>query len=310
MSAEQHPNAALLQQAFDSFTATSLHLGTYYRHLEEQVGQLRHELERTNRALKTSLEEQETLREQAERNRRLAAVGEMAARMAHELRNPLGSIELFASLLAKSTAGEPDARRWAAHLSTAVRAMDHVLSNLLLFTGKPRPRLRPVSLPAVIDDACRLAGPMMAQHRIECRQCLDAMVAPVLTPVLTDEDLLRQILLNLILNAVDAMPQGGVLTIAAAPSSSEFGRTPADFTLSVGDTGAGIPEAVLPKIFDPFFTTKHHGTGLGLAIVHNAVTALGGAIEVESREGAGALFRLTFASHPHPRPEDGHAQTA
>ena len=301
----EHNNAALLQQAFDSFTATSLHLGTYYRHLEEQVAQLRNELEQTNRALQTSLEKQETLREQAERNRRLAAVGEMAARMAHELRNPLGSIELFASLLAKSSTGEADARRWASHLSTAVRTMDHVLSNLLLFTGKPRPRLRPVSLQAVIDDACRLAGPMMAQSRIRCRQCADAMTAPALT----DEDLLRQMLLNLILNAVDAMPQGGELTITAAPSPSEPGRTPAGFTLSVADTGAGIPEAVLPKIFDPFFTTKHNGTGLGLAIVHNAVAALGGTIEVESREGMGALFRLTFDSHLRPRPEDADAPT-
>src|SRR5581483_7967884 len=142
----------LLHEAFSRFNSLSLNMERSYRLLGEQVIRLKKELAMKNQALKTSLEEKEMLREQAERNRRLAAVGEMSARMAHEIRNPLGSIELFASLLKKGLFDRPE-RKWAEHLSTAVASMDHVLSNLLLFTSAPAPHFRKTDLLKIIEGA-------------------------------------------------------------------------------------------------------------------------------------------------------------
>jgi len=284
----------LLEKAFNSFTTTSLHLEKYYKFLEDQVRQLRSELENKNRALKISLEEKEAFREQAERNHRLVAIGETAARIAHELRNPLGSIQLFASLLAKHLESDPEKQKWAEYLQTAVRAMDYALSNLLHYTRKPKPHFRKTEIAAIIEDAWQFARPMIEQNGIRYRPSDKRRVGSIDS----DEDLLRQILLNLILNAVDAMPHGGELCISAEPYPERSGpdRAPEGIVLSVSDTGTGIPDEVLSRIFDPFFTTKERGTGLGLAIVHNAVTALGGTIQVRSQAGPGTLFRLIFPS--------------
>lgn len=293
----EEKKAELLREAFSRFNETSLDLEKYYRLLQEQVAQLKSELEAKNRALEESLQQREALREQAERNHRLAAVGEMAARMAHELRNPLGSIELFSSLLKKRVA-DPSLRQYADHISAAVGAMDYALSNLLLFTRTPTPSFRKTDLRRMIEEARLFALPLIRQNRIGWIESIETLSGPVRC----DEDLLRQILLNLILNAVEAMPRGGELRVTVAPQEKDepFGSDPGAVTpndgvkITISDTGDGIPPEILPKIFDPFFTTKSKGTGLGLAIVHHAVTALGGTIQVQSEINRGSTFTLTL----------------
>ncbi len=284
----------LLQEAFSQFNLTSLDLERCYRLLEEQVRQLNADLEEKNKLLKTAIEEKEALREQAERNLRLAAVGEMAARMAHELRNPLGSIELFASLLKKGLAKEPDKVKWAEHISSAVMAMDYSLTNLLLFTGKPTPNVRKIDIGGIISESRIFASHLIQQNRIEFVQEIGLMPEPFLG----DEDLLRQVFLNLILNAVDAMPHGGQLRVVAAPHQTQPEKDGAAreeaVMVTVSDTGCGIPQEALSKIFDPFFTTKDKGTGLGLAIVHNAIQAHNGLIQVQSEPNKGTTFTLIF----------------
>ena len=277
----------LLREAFTQFSRTSHDLERSYRRLQGQVRELRAELAAKNRALTTSLAEQEALRDQAARNHRLAAVGEMAARMAHELRNPLGSIELFAALLRRQLADRPEQRQWAEHVSTAVAAMDYVLSNLLLFTRPPRPRRRRVDLAPLVESARRFAI-----HRLEQNQVVfECDLTAVAGPAWCDPDLLRQALVNLILNAIDAMPHGGRLTVTAAARAGGV-------EIAVQDTGVGIPATALAHIFDPFFTTKGQGTGLGLAIAHNALEAHGGAIRVESPGDRGARFTLWLPPEP------------
>lgn len=293
----EEKKAELLREAFSRFNETSLDLEKYYRLLQEQVAQLKSELEAKNRALEESLQQREALREQAERNHRLAAVGEMSARMAHELRNPLGSIELFSSLLKKKVA-DPSLRQYADHISAAVGAMDYALSNLLLFTRTPAPFFRKTDLRRMIEEARLFALPLIRQNRIGWIESIETLS----DPVRCDEDLLRQILLNLILNAVEAMPQGGELRVTVAPqerdepSGSDRGAVMSNdgVKITISDTGDGIPPEILPKIFDPFFTTKSKGTGLGLAIVHHAVTALGGTIQVQSEINRGSTFTLTL----------------
>ncbi len=282
MAVEEN-KADLLKEAFSRFNETSLDLEKSYRLLQEQVAQLKNELEAKNHALEESVRQRETLREEAERNHRLAAVGEMAARMAHELRNPLGSIELFASLLKKGLA-DPSLRQYADYISTATTAMDYALSNLLLFTRRPTPHFRRTDPKRVIEEARLFALPLIQQNRIRWVESIE----PLPDQIWCDEDLLRQVLLNLILNAVEAMPRGGELRVGASD----------EITLTISDTGGGIPEEILPRIFDPFFSTKQNGTGLGLAIVHNAVTAHGGSIQVESKVNQGTTFTLSFPSEP------------
>ncbi len=283
----------LLHEAFSQFNSTSLDLERCYRLLEVQVRQLNVELEEKNKLLKATIKEKEALRAQAERNLRLAAVGEMAARMAHELRNPLGSIELFASLLKKGLAKEPDKVKWAEHISSAVMAMDYSLTNLLLFTGKPTPNFRRVDIGGLVSESRIFASHLIQQNQIEFVQ----EIGPMPELFLGDEDLLRQVFLNLILNAVDAMPQGGQLRVAASSHQMKPEKDAIaceGVMVTISDTGCGIPQEALSKIFDPFFTTKDKGTGLGLAIVHNAVQAHNGLIHVQSELKKGTTFTLTF----------------
>jgi len=270
----------ILEEAFNQFNATSSELEKSYRLLQRDVHRLKKELRETQ-------DEKEALREEAERNHRLAAVGEMAAKMAHELRNPLGSIELFASLLQKEiskTSKDTEKTAWAGHLLSAVKTMDYSITNLLLFTRKPQPVCKKVDLKRMISDLFGFAEQLFQQHHIEVFQKID----PNLKAVSCDEDLLKQVLLNLILNAIDAMPQGGALKISAYRTQDLQEET----VITLSDTGSGISEAALPKIFDPFFTTKSTGSGLGLAIAQNAVTAHHGVIQVKNRAEHGVTFSI------------------
>ncbi len=231
---------------------------------------------------------------------RLAVAGEMAARMAHEIRNPLGSIALFAALIQKRP--DADAARWAGHIATAVGAMNDVISNLLCFAGRPAPHFQQVDMTRVIEDARLFSLHRLQENHIHFTQSTESLPAAIWG----DPNLLRQILLNLILNAVDAMPDGGNLEVTASPyqGTSELPNVPADanrhlsegraIVITVTDTGVGIPPAVLPRIFDPLFTTKVNGTGLGLAVVQNAVSAYGGVVRVTSQPQRGACFTLVL----------------
>lgn len=271
----------LLEEAMRCFNITSYELQKSYDLLSAEVRKLKGELAQKNRALEESTVAQEKLREQAERNKRLAAVGEMSARIAHELRNPLGSIELFASLLKKGLSEEPEKQSWANHIHTAVSAMDYALTNLLFFTGKSNPHLCKTDLKRVIEESSLFAIHLLQQKEIHFVQSLSALTEPIDC----DEDLLRQIFVNLILNAIDALPKGGNLIIRAEVLEKQV-------RILIEDTGCGIPEDQVSKIFDPFYTTKNKGTGLGLAITYSAIVAHHGTIEVKSKVGEGTTFTV------------------
>jgi signal transduction histidine kinase len=270
----------LLHEAFHRFSSVSLELERSYKSMEVQVQQLKMELE------KSSLEN-DALREKAERNVRLASAGEMAARMAHELRNPLGSIELFAGLLRKHLTDDPDKLQWALHISSAVSAMDYALTNLLLFTGRPLPTFEQVELSRIVEEARIFSLPLLIQNQIQ----FNVQMERITEPLYCDEALLKQVFLNLILNAIDAMPSGGHLTISGESIHNSSGR---HVEIRISDTGVGIADEIRERIFDPFFTTKRKGTGLGLSIVYNAIQAHDGTIEVESSLNEGTTFILTI----------------
>jgi signal transduction histidine kinase len=241
------------------------------------------------------------LENRLQRRNRLEAMGEMVGRIAHEIRNPLGSIELFASMLRRDLTSVPALRGYAEHISSSVHMMNRLLTNLLLYTKPDCSHAAWHETEALLLDALTLAAHAVANARIDIRLEVD----PSAAQIRCDEGQMKQVLLNLILNSIHAMPRSGTLTLSATLTEEHAVGGPA-LRLSVSDTGVGIAAAAQSRIFDPFFTTRDDGTGLGLAIVHAIVEAHRGRIDVESVEGRGTTFSIVI---PH-RPELAPIETA
>jgi signal transduction histidine kinase len=236
------------------------------------------------------------LEDRLQRRNRLAAMGEMVGRIAHEIRNPLGSIELFASMLRRDLNGVPSLRGYAEHISSSVHMMNRLLTNLLLYTKPDCSHGEWHETETLMLDALTLAAHAVANTRIDIRLDID----PMASQIWCDAGQMKQVLLNLILNSIHAMPNSGTLTLSATLTEEQAPAGPA-LRFSVSDTGVGIPAAERSRIFDPFFTTRDEGTGLGLAIVHAIVEAHRGRIDVESVEGSGTTFTIML---PHHREAD------
>lgn len=235
------------------------------------------------------------LEERLQRRDRLASMGEMVGRIAHEIRNPLGSVELFASMLRKDLRDDPERRRYAEHIGLAVEAMDRLLANLLVCTKPncPRPAWHPAG--QLVREALTLTGHATVREGLAIRLERD----PAVTQIYCDDGQMKQVLVNLILNAIQAMPGDGALTLGVSRDRDALTGRPA-LRLSVADTGVGIEPEHRSRLFDPFFTTKEVGTGLGLAIVHAIVDGHRGRVEVESEVGRGTVFTITL---PQPTQE-------
>jgi signal transduction histidine kinase len=231
----------------------------------------------------------EKLEEMAKRTEKLAAMGDMAANIAHEIRNPLGSIELFASLLMKDMKNEKYQGRLS-HIITSVKSMDNKISNLLLFTTQRNPVMRSINIHDVVREVLQFSETVIKQESIT----LSVRYADVEPSIRGDAEMLKQVFLNILLNSIQAMTDGGCLSIETSVSHNHEGGSNGNVEVRVSDTGIGIPKDNLKKIFDPFFSTRERGSGLGLAIVHNIIHTHGGAIDVESREKEGTVFSIMF----------------
>jgi signal transduction histidine kinase len=240
-----------------------------HERLEQTVASLREELSEKNRML--------------ERRNRLAALGEMAAGMAHEIRNPLGGIQLYASMLANDLEDRPQSHELAQKIGGCVRKLEGLVSRVLHYAREMRVHIVECDLADVVDDALSLAGGAIVDKLIKI-----STKGPPSLVVFADPMMLGQALLNLILNAVQASQNGGAVVVEFA-IDADNGK---QFRLAVEDSGPGIKAEIMDKIFDPFFTTKDEGTGLGLAIVHRVVEAHEGTISAFNREGGGARFEI------------------
>ena len=222
------------------------------------------------------------LQSQSKRNVRLAAMGEMAAELAHEIRNPLGSIKLFASLLEKDLENKPGAEL-ANHISGGVQILENIVSNILTFSANVTPQRAPVSLVTLVEESLPLFELERVRKRIELE-----ILFPDQPPLIeADAHLLKQVILNLCNNAIRAMETEGRLEIRVK-RREEFAE------LIITDNGKGIPEEVLHKIFDPFFTTFQGGTGLGLSVVNQIVDKHDGAIDISSEVGIGTSVLVSL----------------
>jgi len=216
---------------------------------------------------------------------KLAALGQLAAAIAHEVRNALGIIRSAAQGLNEGLpAADADAQRACSFITAEIDRLGSVVSSLLNFARPPRLTPRAVAVDALFDQALLLA-----------RQDLDAKDIRVvragaasLPEVSADSDLIVQVLLGLLANAADVVPRGGEVRLGARADGDGL------VEIDVADSGPGVPEELRGRIFEPFFTTRDKGTGLGLAVARQIVEAHAGRIEVAERPGGGALFRIAL----------------
>ncbi|MDD6180722.1 MAG: two-component system sensor histidine kinase ZraS [Desulfovibrionaceae bacterium] len=224
------------------------------------------------------------LEEEVRRKEKLAAVGTLAAGVAHEIRNPLSSIKGYATYFGQRFPEGSEDREAAHVMVREVDRLNRVITDLIGLARPTDVRVRPARLEEAAGHALQLLRQDAEQKGIRMR--LD--VPPDMPEALIDPDRIKQALLNLCLNAFDAMPDGGTLTLRIRPEGSRL-------RMAVQDSGEGIPPDMLQNVFNPYFTTKGRGTGLGLAIVHKIVEAHGGEISVASRQAsAGQSGGTTF----------------
>lgn len=223
------------------------------------------------------------LRREIERSQRLASVGRLAAGVAHEIRNPLSSIKGFATYFKQRYQDVPEDQQTADIMIQEVDRLNRVVNQLLEFSRPVSVSPKPTSFKDLMADSLKLIHQQAQDKQI----AVNTLNSANIDEIHIDPDRINQVLLNLYLNAIEAMEPGGKLQIEISDREENDG-----LNIQISDTGHGIPAEDLPKIFDPYFTTKSSGTGLGLAIAHNIVEAMGGTIEVKSRTGKGTTFTL------------------
>lgn len=216
---------------------------------------------------------------------KLAAVGKLAASVAHEMRNPLSSMKMWLYSIRK-TAADPALDHKYQILSDEINRLEGIVRNVLEFSRPPSPKPEPRCIRQVIDQTLEIVRPWLESKRIQVVQDHETG----LPQVLADPEQLKQVFVNLLDNAAEAMPGGGEITISTARQRDAHGA-PA-VTVRVQDTGPGIPEEVQSRLFEPFFTTKDDGTGLGLCIAANILAAQAGQLTLESSSPGGTTFAL------------------
>ena len=281
--------ASELTVAFERFAAATARLEGEYTALQGRLATLTAELEEKNGLLAESLERERRLEAEALRASRLAAMGETAAMLAHEIRNPLGAMELFTGLLLQDLHDRPEAQHLAQQVARGIADLNHLVTNLLEFTRTQTAATSVIDCCALIEEALRYTTDVGATERV----AVERRYAAPAVQALADPHLLRPVLLNLLRNAVQAMGPGGTLTVSAARDGERV-------RLAIADTGPGIAAAQREDIFRPFFTTRARGTGLGLTVARGLVTAMGGELSLARDVGRGATFVVAL---PAPRPE-------
>ncbi|HJS74752.1 MAG TPA: ATP-binding protein, partial [Vicinamibacteria bacterium] len=237
-------------------------------------------------------DELKSTQEKLIRSERLAAVGELAAQIAHEIRNPLGAISNSVGVLRRDLDLRGDDRRLLEVVHEEAERLEGIIADFLKF-ARPRPIHRtPQHLAELLDDLLLLLAQKRPLGRGQGKRKSEIVIEKHYDPELPiaslDAAQTREALWNLLVNAVEAMPGGGVLTVRVQKSRE------GDVEVVVSDTGKGIRPEDREKIFEPFHTTKADGTGLGLAIVQRVVEAHAGEVDVSSEEGLGSSFRLRF----------------
>jgi signal transduction histidine kinase len=273
---------------------------TLLNYLENQV-ETRHEILSLNDKLQRYIDQLESTQRQLIQAEKLNAIGQLAASVAHEINNPLAGVLVYSKLLIKKLNSDSfDKTEAIANLQKIESAVDYcsrIMRGLLDFSRQSEPNLQPVAMSQVIDQVMLLVGHQAEMNKVQVIRD----EAPSLPPVMADFGQLQQVLVNLVVNAVQAMPGGGKLTIHSSLDNDGWVQ------VAVEDTGHGIAPEHMDKLFTPFFTTKEpgKGVGLGLAVSYGIIERHGGKIEVKSEVGKGSTFTVRLPAYT---PEDKPAQ--
>ena len=219
------------------------------------------------------------MKERSERDERLRAMGEMAARIAHEIKNPLGSMQLFLSMILRGEVGDKE-REYVNSVIFGVNTIDRIINNILSYTRPKTLVRREALLSAIVKETLDFMGISVVKKNIRI-----GFASEFDEKTWFDPDLLKLALMNFISNAFEALPENGSLDVAIREEGAYA-------SVALADNGVGMDEETRRSIFNPFFTTKDKGVGLGLFIAHNIVKAHDGYIEVESAEGKGSTFTV------------------
>ena len=267
-----------------SFNQMTMNLQNAHNEIQEGIRNLENKVEERTQQLKAT-------QSQLLHSEKLAAVGALAATVAHEINNPLTGVYTYIRLMERKIAqgqyGPEEIAKFKGYLDTMRREVERttaIVQNLLDFTRPKEPARKPMNLVKVVEESLAIISNKLSLGNI--------VVVKVLNPlpeIQADPAHMKQVFLNLFVNACEAMEEGGTLTIR-----SDYHQDTNTVTISVRDTGVGIDEKDRARIFDPFFSTKAKGTGLGLSVVNGIVTRHNGKMEIDSAPGKGTDFRVTL----------------
>jgi two-component system, sensor histidine kinase FlrB len=261
-------DATDLQAVLAAWHTATLRLERTHETLCGEVARLTKELELKNRELA--------------RKNRLADLGQMASHVAHEVRNNLVPVSLYLSLLRRRLSDDAGSLDILAKVEAGFTALDVTVNDLLNFTAHRNPQWQTFLVGDLVEEVCQSLEPQLDA------QCIDVDVdVPPNTLLTADREMVRRALLNLVLNAVDVMPEGGELVITSYDGVRGF-------ELEVADSGPGLTEEEQRRVFEPFYSTKQNGTGLGLAVVYHVAEAHGGTVTAANCPEGGAAFTIRF----------------
>ena len=280
------PNKNITKEALESVmvfaqqAGLAIHNAFMYQELKTFSQQMEEKIQKTTADLRKT-------EAQLIRSEKLAALGQLAAGIAHEIRNPLTSINILIHSLTKNFPSEDSHREDLNVIEEEIDRINEILDRFLRFAKPAPPLLERTEVASIFEETLQLIRPRMEKQRVHVQKEFQD-----LPMILMDREQIKQVALNLLLNAVQAMPRGGTLTLRG--QNSKDGQW---ITISIQDSGVGIPDEDMNKLFDPFFSTKEGGIGLGLSIAHRIIDQHHGKIEVESDPGKGTLFTIWLPIH-------------
>lgn len=244
-------------------------------------------LQRTTKELRSVYRELQDNFEHMKRAERLSTVGQLSAGLAHEIRNPLASLSGAIGIMRRNPKAEGRRMECLDIMDKECRRLNNLLSSFLDFARPRPPKFLAVDIPAILDSVIGLVSHTLGQRSIALRK----ETAIKLPPLECDPELLKQVLVNLLINAIQASSDGEEISIQARVHGS-------DVAIQVKDKGSGVTTENLDRIFDPFFTTKENGTGLGLSVAYQIVEQLGGHLQAENNPDRGMTFSVLLPIHP------------
>jgi signal transduction histidine kinase/putative methionine-R-sulfoxide reductase with GAF domain len=275
------PNKNITKEALESMmvfaqqAGLAIHNAFMYQELKTFSQQMEEKIQKTTADLSKT-------EAQLIRSEKLAALGQLAAGIAHEIRNPLTSINILIHSLASNLPSGTSQKEDLKVIEEEIHRINEIVDRFLRFAKPAPPLLRKAEVVSIVEETLQLLRPQIEKQRIVIQKEFQP-----LPPILMDREQMKQVILNLLLNAVQAMPKGGHLALKGhLPEGDRW------IKLSIQDSGLGIPGEDIGKLFDPFFSTKEGGVGLGLSIAHRIIDQHRGKIEVESTLGKGTLFTV------------------